>query len=136
MNRSAYEERKEGKDLIDAYDGVKQINGKPCLVVFTMQGCESCALFEEDLFNIAQIDAFHTVLPVSVTTEDEAGHRLAGHFGVKEFPTAFVLQDGQPVGGWAGYDKAVAVQERRAGLAAMVDRALERATNASGGSTR
>lgn len=124
--------RKAGPDLIDAYDRLKDVEGAPCLVVFAMEGCKSCAIFEDDLSHIARIDAFDTVLLVTVSPQDGASRELAGHFGVREFPTAFVLHRGQPVGGWAGYDKINDTGERRTRLAAMVDRVLERASDAAG----
>jgi len=81
---------------------------KLVLIDFWAQWCEPCKDLQPILEKLAAEYADHLIL---AKVDCEAQQEVAGQFGIRSLPTVMVVQNGQPVDGFAGVQPEAQIRE-------------------------
>lgn len=98
----------------------QKASGKPILLYFHTDWCGWCKKLESDVFTSNAFDSrFGSALKVKVNPDDSRAEReLTSRYGVRGYPTVYVIAGGearQPVVGYLPADEYVAALQAAAG---------------------
>ena len=99
----------QGADGYELAIAEQQSSGKPILLYFHTEWCGYCKRLERDVFSTSTFgQRYGSVLKVKVNPESSrAEHSLAERYGIRGFPTVFVVVAGnanQPIVGYGDAD--------------------------------
>jgi len=98
---------------------IEESHNRPVVVDFWADWCEPCKVLMPMLEKIAE--EYNGAFLLAKVNADEQG-MIAQQFGVRSLPTVMVIQNGQPVDGFAGAQPENAVREMLGRVAEFVQR--------------